>query len=103
MPLINGLLADGAIVQAYDPEAMKVAKTIFGSKVTYAENSYAALTGADALALVTEWNEFREPDFARMRKLMRQPVIFDGRNIYNPEQIRAQGFTYSSIGRPARA
>jgi UDPglucose 6-dehydrogenase len=99
VPLINGLLAEGATVQAYDPEAMKVAKSIFGSKVTYADNSYAALTGADALVLVTEWNEFREPDFERMRKLMRAPVIFDGRNIYNPEQIRAQGFTYSSIGR----
>ena len=100
VPLINGLLAEGAQVQAYDPEAMKVAKGIFGSKVTYAENSYAALTGADALALVTEWNEFREPDYARMRKLMRQPTIFDGRNIYNPEQIRAQGFNYISMGRP---
>jgi UDPglucose 6-dehydrogenase len=99
VPLINGLLAEGATVQAYDPEAMTVAKGLFGSKVTYAENSYAALTGADALVLVTEWNEFREPDFERMRKLMRTPVIFDGRNIYNPEQIRAQGFTYSSIGR----
>jgi UDPglucose 6-dehydrogenase len=99
VPLINGLLTEGAIVQAYDPEAMQVAKGIFGSKVTYAENSYAALTGADALVLVTEWNEFREPDFDRMRKVMRAPVIFDGRNIYNPEQIRAQGFTYSSIGR----
>ncbi|MEX2662207.1 MAG: UDP-glucose/GDP-mannose dehydrogenase family protein, partial [Vicinamibacterales bacterium] len=99
VPLINGLLAEGATVQAYDPEAMTVAKGIFGSKVTYAENSYAALTGADALVLVTEWNEFREPNFERMRKVMRAPVIFDGRNIYNPEQIRAQGFTYSSIGR----
>ena len=100
VPLINGLLAAGATVQAYDPEAMKVARGIFGSKVTYADNSYAALTGADALAIVTEWNEFREPDFARMRKLMRKPVIFDGRNIYNPETIRAQGFTYLSMGRP---
>src|SRR5687767_13284635 len=99
VPLINGLLAEGAVVQAYDPEAMGVAKGIFGSKVTYAENSYAALTGADALVLVTEWNEFREPDFERMRKLMRAPVIFDGRNIYKPEHIRAQGFTYNSIGR----
>jgi UDPglucose 6-dehydrogenase len=99
VPLIHGLLADGATVQAYDPEAMRVAKTIFGSKVQYAENSYAALTGADALALVTEWNEFREPDYARMRKLMRQPVLFDGRNIYNPDQMRAHGFTYASIGR----
>jgi UDPglucose 6-dehydrogenase len=99
VPLINGLLAEGATVQAYDPEAIKVAKTIFGSKIHYAENGYAAVTGADALALVTEWNEFREPDYARMRKLMRQPNIFDGRNIYNPDQMRAQGFTYVSIGR----
>jgi UDPglucose 6-dehydrogenase len=103
VPLIHGLLAEGAHVQAYDPEAMKVAKGIFGSKVTFADSSYGALTGADALALVTEWNEFREPDYARMRKLMRQPVIFDGRNIYNPEQIRAQGFTYFSMGRPSQA
>jgi UDPglucose 6-dehydrogenase len=64
-----------------------------------AEKGYDALTGADALALVTEWNEFREPDFAKMRKLMRSPVIFDGRNIYNREQMRAHGFTYYSIGR----
>ena len=71
--------------------------------MTYAENSYAALTGADALVLVTEWNEFREPDYGRMRKMMRQPVIFDGRNIYNPEQIRAQGFTYFSMGRPSQS
>ena len=99
VPLINGLLAEGAAVTAYDPEAMKVAKSVFGSKVTFAENNYAALTGADALVLVTEWNEFREPDFERMRSLMRDPVIFDGRNIYKPEHIRAQGFTYHSIGR----
>jgi UDPglucose 6-dehydrogenase len=100
VPLIKGLLAEGVTVTAYDPEAMKVAKSIFGSKVTFAENSYAALTGVDGLAIVTEWNEFREPDFARMRKVMRKPVIFDGRNIYNPETIRAQGFTYLSMGRP---
>jgi UDPglucose 6-dehydrogenase len=79
---------------------MKVAKSIFGSKVTLAETGYAALTGADALVIITEWNEFREPDFARMRKLLRSPVIFDGRNLYKPEHIRAQGFTYFSIGRP---
>ena len=101
VPLISGLIDAGATVHAYDPEAMKVARGIFGSKVHYAENGYAALTGADALVLVTEWNEFREPDFARMRKLMRAPVIFDGRNIYNPEQIKAQGFSYFSIGRPS--
>jgi UDPglucose 6-dehydrogenase len=100
IPLVKGLLAEGAQVQVYDPEAMKSAREIFGSKVTYAENSYGALTGADALLIVTEWNEFREPDFGRMRKLLRGAVIFDGRNLYNPEQIRAQGFTYTSIGRP---
>jgi UDPglucose 6-dehydrogenase len=99
VPLIQGLLDAGAQVQAYDPEAMKVARGIFGSKVTFADTSYAALTGADALAIVTEWNEFREPDFGRMRKLMRSPVIFDGRNIYTPEQIRTHGFTYFSMGR----
>ncbi len=100
VPLIRGFLEGDAAVQAYDPEAMGVARGIFGSRVTYADNSYAALTGADALIIVTEWNEFREPDFARMRKLMRAPVIFDGRNLYKPEQIRAHGFTYISIGRP---
>ena len=100
VPLIHGLLAAGASVQAYDPEAMKIARTIFGSKITFADSSYDALTGADALALVTEWNEFREPDFTRMRKLMRTPVIFDGRNIYKPETLRGQGFTYVSMGRP---
>jgi len=100
VPLIRGFLEGGAAVQAYDPEAMAVARGIFGSKITYADNSYAALTGADALVIVTEWNEFREPDFARMRKLMRLPSIFDGRNLYKPDQIRAHGFTYISIGRP---
>jgi UDPglucose 6-dehydrogenase len=97
--IVDLLLRAGAKVQAYDPEAMRVAKGIFGAKVQLAEKSYDALKGADALAVVTEWNEFREPDFARMRKLMRAPVVFDGRNIYSPEQMRAQGFTYVSIGR----
>ena len=100
VPLIRGLLDAGATVKAYDPEAMKIAKSIFGSKIGYAETSYAALTGADALALVTEWNEFREPDFERMRKVMKAPVVFDGRNIYKPDTLRAQGFTYISMGRP---
>jgi UDPglucose 6-dehydrogenase len=63
------------------------------------DKSYDALAGADALAVITEWNEFREPDFERMRSLLKSPVIFDGRNIYSPEQMRALGFTYLSIGR----
>ena len=97
--IIERLLAAGAKVQAYDPEAEKVARGLFGSRIQLCERSYEALKGAQALALVTEWNEFREPDFPRMRKLMREPVVFDGRNLYNPEQMRAQGFTYYSIGR----
>jgi UDPglucose 6-dehydrogenase len=86
-------------VQAYDPQAIKVAKGIFGNKVTFATKTYDALKGADCLAIVTEWNEFRRPDFEKMRKLMRSPVIFDGRNLFTPEQMKQSGFTYYSIGR----
>ncbi len=100
VPLIKALVDAGASVVAYDPEAIRVARSIFGSGVEFADKSYDALKGADALAIVTEWNEFREPDFTRIRKLMRTPVIFDGRNLYSPEQIRGFGFTYYSIGRP---
>jgi UDPglucose 6-dehydrogenase len=99
VPIIQALLEKGAKVQAYDPEAQQVARKIFGSKVIYAPKSYDALKGADALAIITEWHEFREPDFGRMRQLMRAPVIFDGRNIYQPQQMKAHGFTYNSIGR----
>jgi UDPglucose 6-dehydrogenase len=97
--IVKALLEQGAKVQAFDPEAQRMARSIFGAKITYASKSYDALKGADALVIVTEWHEFREPDFARMRKLMRSPVIFDGRNIYHPQQMKAHGFTYSSIGR----
>jgi UDPglucose 6-dehydrogenase len=99
IPLIKVLLAEGADVQAYDPEATKVAKGIFGNKVTFATKNYDALKGADGLAIVTEWSEFRRPDFEKMRKLMRSPVIFDGRNLFEPEQMKQSGFTYYSIGR----
>jgi UDPglucose 6-dehydrogenase len=99
IPIIEGLIARGAKVQAYDPEAMDVARKLFGKKVTFAPNAYRALVGADALLIVTEWNEFREPDFVKMKKTMKQPVIFDGRNLYQPAHVRGLGFTYSSIGR----
>jgi UDPglucose 6-dehydrogenase len=99
IPLIEALLSAGATVQAYDPEAMKIAKGIFGTKVTFATKNYDALKDADCLAIVTEWNEFRRPDFGRMRKLMRTPVVFDGRNLFTPEQMKQNGFTYYSIGR----
>ena len=101
VPLITGCSKPARAVQAYDPEAMGVAKRIFGSQDHLRrEQLRRAHRAPTRLVIVTEWNEFREPDFARMRKLLRQPVIFDGRNLYNPEQIRAQGFTYISIGRP---
>ena len=99
IPLVEALLSAGASVQAFDPEAMRIAKGIFGSKITYASNAYDAVKGADALAIVTEWNEFRRPDFARIRSLMRAPVVFDGRNLFAPPQMKQNGFTYYSIGR----
>jgi len=97
--IIERLLAMGARVRAYDPEATETARRIFGDRITLCDKSYDALEGADALAVVTEWNTFREPDFAKMRALLRAPVVFDGRNVYSPEQMRALGFTYFSIGR----
>jgi UDPglucose 6-dehydrogenase len=99
IPIIERLLARGATVRAYDPAAAPVARLIFNGRIAVCEKSYEALAGADALAVVTEWNEFREPDFAKMRSLMKAPVVFDGRNIYSPEHMRALGFTYFSIGR----
>jgi len=97
--IIERLLSLGAKVRAYDPEADDTARRIFGDRITICEKSYEALDGADALALVTEWNTFREPDFEKMKRLMRAPVVFDGRNVYSPEQMRNLGFTYFSIGR----
>ena len=99
VPLIEALVSAGAVVHAYDPEAGRVAKGIFGSRVTLASGNYDALKGADCLVIVTEWNEFRRPDFARMRALMRAPVVFDGRNLFTPAQMQQHGFTYYSIGR----
>ena len=99
VPLIEALVSAGAVVHAYDPEAGRVAKGIFGSRITLASGNYDALKGADCLVIVTEWNEFRRPDFARMRALMRAPVVFDGRNLFTPAQMQQHGFTYYSIGR----
>jgi len=78
---------------------MNEAYTIFKDRVVLAEDGYEALKGADALAVVTEWNEFRTLDFQRMKKLMRSPVVFDGRNIFNREELRKMGFTYYGMGR----
>lgn len=100
IPIINGILERGGKVRAFDPAARDVARGIFGSRITYATSAYDAAKGAHALLLVTEWNEFREPDFAKVKKLMRQPVLLDGRNLYDPKELRGLGFKYSSIGRP---
>jgi UDPglucose 6-dehydrogenase len=99
IPIIERLLAGGAAVRAYDPAAAPVARRIFDGRIAVFDKSYDALAGADALAIITEWNEFREPDFEKMRSLLKSPVVFDGRNIYSPEHMRALGFTYFSIGR----
>ena len=97
--VIESLLAAGARVQAFDPEAMEEARKIFGDRIQYTHRNYDALHGATALLILTEWNEFRRPDFERIKKLLKQPVIFDGRNIYDPSDLRRSGFKYYSIGR----
>jgi len=99
--IINGLIKAGAIIHAYDPVAMKEAKRIFGdnNKIKYFSGNYEALKGANALMLITEWNQFRFPDFRKIKKLLKEPIIFDGRNQYNPDELKELGFTYFSIGR----
>ena len=97
--LIEELLACGASVVAYDPEAHRTAHEELGDRIEYAPSAMAAVEGADALVLVTEWNEFRNPDLAALRAAMSQQVVFDGRNIWEPEEFRAAGFEYHGIGR----
>jgi UDPglucose 6-dehydrogenase len=97
---IEGLLERGAQVFAHDPEAMQEARHYFGERVTYCTTPYDALEGADALIIHTEWHPYRHPDFTRMRALMREPVVMDGRNLFRPERLSSLGFEYHSIGRP---
>ena len=97
--IVESLLAGGAEVAVHDPEALSRARELFGERVSYHRANYDALVGADALLIVTEWNEFRRPDFSRMRALMKTPVIFDGRNLYEPLVMQKEGFTYYPIGR----
>ncbi|HEV8511246.1 MAG TPA: UDP-glucose/GDP-mannose dehydrogenase family protein [Gemmatimonadales bacterium] len=98
--LIEALLEADARVQAHDPAAMKTAEHHLGDRVTYAAHAFDALAGADALAIVTEWLEYRNPDFAKMKQLLKRPLIVDGRNLYDPQKLGRLGFTYDSIGRP---
>ena len=97
--LIETLLANGAIVKAFDPEAMPNVKALFGDKVQFAQNQYDAITDADALVIVTEWSEFRNPDFNKIKSTLKSPIIFDGRNVYALEKMKELGFHYQSMGR----
>ena len=101
--VIRGLLDEGVTVAAFDPEAKQTTEAVLGQRITYAENAYQALDGADALVICTEWPEFRRPNFKRIKALLKQPLIFDGRNLYNVERMAEAGFDYYSIGRPHRA
>ncbi len=99
--LVEALLAAGAHVRVHDPEAIGNVRQLYGDRIVYCDRPYGALEQADALAVATEWNEFRNPDFEVMRRLMRQPVVFDGRNVYDPTRMASLGFTYHGIGRAA--
>jgi UDPglucose 6-dehydrogenase len=97
--IANELLENGAKIQAFDPAAEENFRSIFKDKITYCPQAYEACKGADALVLVTEWNEFKQIDFQKVKSLLKSPVLFDGRNIYNPEKMRKLGFQYYGIGR----
>jgi UDPglucose 6-dehydrogenase len=97
--IIDELLKAGASVVAFDPEAMQNVKALLGDKISYADDPYSALTNADALFIATEWAVFRTPDFDKIKALLKEPVIFDGRNLYDPARMKESGFTYFSIGR----
>ncbi len=100
--IINALLERGAKVQGYDPKAMELAKYYFGDKITYSKSSYAALENADCMLLLTEGNEFRRPDFDKIKSLMKQPIIFDGRNQYDAKRMVERGFEYVCVGSKSR-
>ena len=97
--LVSSLLDAGAIVRAYDPRAMDNARAMFGERVTFCESMYDAADGADVLALVTEWHQFRRPDFGRLRGSMRGNLLVDGRNVWEPAELEELGFRYVAIGR----
>jgi UDPglucose 6-dehydrogenase len=99
--IIEELLKRGARIEAHDPEALGEARKAFGDRINYHRVNYDALPGTDALLIVTDWSEFRRPDFSRMKTLMKSPTIFDGRNLYEHDVMRAQGFAYYPIGRAA--
>ena len=100
LTIIDELLKAGAQIKAFDPEAMENVKALMGDKITFCDNQYDAIEETDALAVVTEWNVFRTPDYDRIMSSLREPVVFDGRNVFDPVDMKERGFVYSSIGRP---
>lgn len=100
--IIDALLERGAKIKAYDPKAFEHAKTIWADKITYAKNAYEALEDADAMLLLTEWNEFRRPDFDKIKALLNTPIIFDGRNQYDPKRMEQRGFEYACVGKASQ-
>ena len=98
--VIRGLLEKGAKIVAFDPEAIETTRAVFGDSIEYGSEPYQVLEGADALAVLTEWHEFRRPDFDRVKSLLREPVVFDGRNLFKPYRMADMGFEYYSVGRP---
>ena len=100
LEIINALLEEGATISVFDPEAMNNVKNLIGDKITYGETQYDCLTNADALIIATEWNEFRTPDFDKIMSLLKEPAIFDGRNVFDVQTMQEKGFHYESIGRP---
>jgi UDPglucose 6-dehydrogenase len=103
LTLIDEMLKEGVTMRVHDPEAINNVQALYGDKLTYCDKPYSALEGADGLAIVTEWPEFRHPDFEIMRRLMKSPVVFDGRNLFEPKSVRASGFIYYAIGRSVDA
>jgi len=101
LTLIEALLDEGVSICAHDPAALDHARSLLGNRIDYAETNYEALAGADALVVVTDWNEYRHPDFERVKRTLKQPVIVDGRNLYDVEKMRELGVRYHSIGRPS--
>jgi UDPglucose 6-dehydrogenase len=101
LTLISALLDEGVSICAHDPAAINHARALLGNRIDYAETNYEALAGADALVVVTDWNEYRHPDFERVKRTLKQPVIVDGRNLYDVEKMRELGLRYHSIGRPS--
>jgi UDPglucose 6-dehydrogenase len=99
LTIIDALLAQGAVISAYDPEAMNNVKAMYADKINFAERQYDALVDADALVIATEWSEFRTPDFSRIASLLKNKAIFDGRNLFDTNEMKELDFYYVSVGR----